>query len=247
MLPFNQIDEEFCNNYRDYLLGAKSLGRNKTISNNTAFSYYNKFLAVIREAFKYGYIQKNLVQKVNKIKEEETERQFLTLEELNALVNMDCESISLKRKALFSALTGLRSSDIEKLVWSEVEYTEQDGYFLRFRQKKTKGMETLPISEQAFQLMGERKDPDTQVFISYKSISTQNRILKQWVKDAGITKEITFHCFRHTYATLQITNGTDIYTVSKMLGHKDIKTTQIYAKIVDEKKRETTSKIKLDF
>ena len=73
-----------------------------------------------------------------------------------------------------------------------------------------------------------------------------NKHLFQWIGAAGITKNITFHCFRHTYATLQLFNGTDIYTVSKMLGHKDLKTTQIYAKIVDEAKRKAANKIKIN-
>ncbi len=244
--PFNKLDEELCNNYRDYLLGVKSLTRNQIISNNTALSYFSKFLFVLKEAFKYGYIENNLGQRVDRIKEEETERQYLTIEELNSLVNTECESELVKHKALFSALTGLRSSDIKKLVWNEVKYTEQDGYFLRFRQKKTKGVETLPISEQAFVLMGDRKNSDEKVFKDNKSDCTNNAILKKWIKDAGINKKITFHCFRHTYATLLLTNGTDIYTVSKMLGHKDLKTTQIYTKVVDKKKREAANKIKLD-
>ena len=71
--------------------------------------------------------------------------------------------------------------------------------------------------------------------------------LKRWIQSAGITRNITFHCFRHTYATLQLSNGTDIYTVSKMLGHRDLKTTQIYAKIIDKTKLEATDKIKIDF
>ena len=68
----------------------------------------------------------------------------------------------------------------------------------------------------------------------------------QWIGAAGITKDITFHCFRHTYAVLQLANGTDIYTVSKMLGHRDLKTTQIYAKVIDRSKKEATNKIILD-
>ena len=70
--------------------------------------------------------------------------------------------------------------------------------------------------------------------------------LKQWILRAGITKDITFHCFRHTFATLQLSHGTDIYTVSKMLGHRELKTTQIYAKIINQTYREAADKIKLD-
>ena len=69
--------------------------------------------------------------------------------------------------------------------------------------------------------------------------------LPKWISDAGITKHITFHCFRHTYATLQIAAGSDIYTVSKMLNHSNVQTTQIYAELVGEKKVETISRISL--
>lgn len=245
--PFNQIDDELCSNYREYLLKAKSLKRKDSqISTNTAFSYFNKFITVLKEAFKFGYLDRDISLNVTRIKEVETNRQYLTIEELNALVKTPCDSDLVKRMCLFSALTGLRSSDIKKLVWSEVEYSEKNGSFLRFRQQKTKGMETLPIAEQAVKLMGERKEGNVLVFKKEKSVFYQNKILAEWVKEANISKKITFHCFRHTYATLQLTNGTDIYTISKMLGHKDIQTTQIYAKIVDDKKREATTKISLD-
>lgn len=70
--------------------------------------------------------------------------------------------------------------------------------------------------------------------------------LKRWIKSAGITRNITFHCFRHTYATPQLAGGTDIYTVSKMLGHTNVRTTQVYAKVVDEKKEKATDVIKID-
>jgi uncharacterized protein (TIGR02996 family) len=179
--------------------------------------------------------------------EPEVQREYLTLEQLQALVNTPCSIPLLKNAAIFSALTGLRFSDISKLVWSEVQYSELEGYFLQFRQKKTKGVEVLPISEQAFKLLGERKEPTEQVFKGLIYSAYLNVHLKQWILRAGITKDITFHCFRHTFATLQLFNGTDIYTVSKMLGHKDLKTTQIYAKIVDDTKRKAADKIKLDF
>lgn len=112
---------------------------------------------------------------------------------------------------------------------------------------KSKGVETLPISDQAYSYLGERANPKDQVFtgIPGKMGSWENLRLKQWVLAAGIQKDISFHAFRHTFATLQLTLGTDIYTISKMLGHKSLKTTQIYAKVIDEKKREAANRIKL--
>jgi integrase len=140
-------------------------------------------------------------------------------------------------------LTGLRISDIRKLKWSEVVSTEE-GYRLNFTQQKTKRVEYMPISEQAYQLCGERKADNQLVFSPLQKLI--NKVFVPWVKAAGITRKITFHSLRHTYATLQLAGGTDIYTVSKMLGHTKIMTTQIYAKIVDSKKTATTNVIKID-
>ena len=172
-------------------------------------------------------------------------REYLSLEELNILAKTPCDDI-LKRAALFSALTGMRHSDIQKLKWSEVE-EYNGGYRLNFTQQKTKGVEYMPISPQAYKLCGERKkDGELLVFAGLPDPSWISRPLERWVKASGITKHITFHCFRHTYATLQLANGTDIYTVSKMLGHTNVKTTQIYAKVIDKKKDEATEAFKLD-
>ena len=122
---------------------------------------------------------------------------------------------------------------------------------MKLNQKKTKGVETLPISEQAYGFTIGSDNPkemvqDEKVFQGLKYSAYHNKHLFQWIGAAGITKNITFHCFRHTYATLQLMKGTDIYTVSKMLGHKDLKTTQVYAKIVDEAKRKAADRIQLN-
>jgi integrase len=246
-LKFADLDETFCNDFKEYLLTTKSRKSSKTIlSQNSAVSYFNKVKATLKQAYKEGYLQHDLNAKVDGIKTAETRRNFLTLEELNTLVKTDCKNPLLKRAALFSALTGLRFSDIEKLLWSEVHHSKIGGYYLQFRQQKTKGEDLLPISEQAFNLLGEQKQPIDRVFEGLKYSAYENRHLYQWIKAAGITKDISFHCFRHTYAVLQLANGTDIYTVSKMLGHRELKTTQIYAKVIDQTKREATNKIKLE-
>jgi integrase len=246
-LKVADLNEKFCEDFKEYLLTTKSNKSNKvTLSQNSASSYFNKVKAALKQAYKDGLLQNNLNPKVPSIKPAETHREYLTLEELNKLVKTPCNNPLLKRAALFSALTGLRFSDIQKMIWSEISYSNEQGYTLKFKQQKTKGVEVLPISEQAFSLMGKRGEADQQVFEGLKYSAYSNKHLYQWIGAAGITKDITFHCFRHTYAVLQLANGTDIYTVSKMLGHRELKTTQIYAKIVDKSKREATNKIILD-
>ncbi len=247
-LKFADLNEKFCNEFKEHLLTTKSNKSSKTtLAQNSAVSYFNKLKATLKQAYKDGYLTTDLNAKIEPIKQAETRRNFLTIEELNSLVKTECNNPLLKRAALFSALTGLRFSDIKNLVWGELEYIEGNGYFIQFKQQKTKGVEMMPISEQAYSLLGERKEPTDKVFEGLTYSAYENKHLYQWIGAAGITKDITFHCFRHTFATLQLLKGTDIYTVSKMLGHRELKTTQIYAKIIDQTKREAADKIQLDF
>lgn len=246
-LKFADLNESKLTDFKEYLLTTQSIKSNKTkLSQNSAVSYFNKVKAALKQAYKDGKLLSDLNAKIEAIKQAETQRNFLTIEELNTLVKTECNNPLLKRAALFSALTGLRFSDIKKLIWSEIEYIEGNGYFIQFKQQKTKGVEVLPISEQAFGLLGDRKEPTEKVFAGLTYSAYENKHLAKWIGLAGITKDITFHSFRHTFATLQLSKGTDIYTVSKMLGHRDLKTTQIYAKIINQTKREAADKIKLD-
>lgn len=246
-LKFADLNEKFCNEFKEYLLTTKSNKSSKTtLAQNSAVSYFNKFKAALKQGYKDGYLPIDLNAKIEPIKQAETRRNFLTIEELNSLVKTDCNNPLLKRAALFSALTGLRFSDIKNLIWGEIHHSIENGYSIQFTQQKTKGVEVLPISEQAYSLLGERKEPTDKVFEGLTYSAYENKHLYQWIGAAGITKNITFHCFRHTFATLQLSKGTDIYTVCKMLGHRELKTTQVYAKIIDQTKREAADKIKLD-
>lgn len=244
-VPFSKIDLKLIEDFRLYLLSAKR-GGNKTgtISPNTASTYFSVFKAVLKQAFIDGYLTIDLSAKAKSIQGRESRREYLTVEELNTLARTPFDPI-VKRAALFSALTGLRHSDIQKLTWAEIEEFN-GGYRLNFTQQKTKGVEYMPISKQAYQLCGERKDDELLVFAGLPDPSWISKPLERWIKQAGITKHITFHCFRHTFATLQLASGTDIYTVSKLLGHTNVKTTQVYAKVVDEKKEKATEAFTLD-
>ena len=243
---FGDIDLNLIEDYKDYLINAPQGGsKGGIISRNTASTYFSIFKAALHQAFIDGYLTIDLAAKSKNIYFEESQREYLTLEELNKLASTPCDSPILKRAALFSALTGLRHSDIKQLKWKDL-VKDQEHYRILFTQQKTKGVEYMPISDQAYQLCGERGDYDRLIFEGLQDPSWISRPVARWVEAAGITKHITFHCFRHTYATLQLTSGTDIYTVSKMLGHKKVTTTQIYAKIVDEKKEAAADAIKID-
>jgi len=244
-IRFGDLTPQWLNQFREYLT-ALPINNGKTLSPNTQKLYLTHFKSVLNSAYKEDILSTNLSLKVTAIKGEETHRIHLTEEELQLLAGTPCGNNETRRAALFSALTGLRFSDIKKLTWSEITGDDNETPRIEFRQKKTKGVMYQPISQQAFALCGERKESESLVFPQLTSGDHVNHTIDAWVKRASINKKITFHCFRHTFATLQLSNGTDIYTVSKLLGHSNVSTTQIYAKVVDSKKQTAANAIKLN-
>lgn len=243
-LTFRDITTEWVQGFKDYLdKDAKAWSHDfrkrldyHPLARNSKLSYFNKLRACLNQAFEERIIQYNPIRGVENFKQEEGTRMYLTVEELQQLVQTDMDHPELRRAFLFSCLTGLRRSDIAKLTWGEVH---QQGAFVRliFKQKKTGGQEYLDINEQAAELLGERGKPQDFVFPYMISPDSQNSIIQQWVYRAGINKKITFHCGRHTFAVMMLDLGADLYTVSKLLGHNSIKTTQIYAKVLDKNKQ----------
>ncbi|WP_343642288.1 site-specific integrase [Chryseobacterium sp.] len=245
-LRFSKIDLSFADDFKLYLLSAPYRGKKKgTLSNNSAATYFSIFKAIVSQAFIDGYFMIDLSAKIKGISDQDSYREHLSIEELTTLFVTPCEDEELKNASLFSALTGLRHCDIKKMKWKEVDVQKRN-VKIQFRQRKTSGIEYTPISEQALELCGKPRLPDQLVFENLKDSSYISRPLKKWIEASGIRKHITFHCFRHTFATLQLANGTDIYTVSKMLGHTNVTTTQIYTKVVDELKNKAARAIKLD-
>lgn len=242
---FCDIDLLWCERFRDYLLNVPTHRSEKVVlSNNTAAAYFLKFKIALKSAYKYGYLQKNINEDLKGIKEKESRREFLTLDELKRLVETPCTNPVLKRAALFSALTGLRHSDIRKMKWGEL--VEADGKItLKYTIQKTSKYDELPISEQAMQLCGEREKPESLVFEGLVYSAYANKALAQWLGAAGITRDVTFHSYRRTFATLQAAAGTDIRTIQSIMAHKSITTTQRYIKVVDVNKREASKKITL--
>ena len=246
-IAFRDVDKEFLSEFTDYLRQmpkASKYGVLKTggrLSNNSVVSYYGTLRTAINRAYKEGIITVNPTKEfdfASKVRQEPSRREYLTLDELKTLINTECRHEIVKRAFLFSCLCGLRVSDIRKLRWCDLQRSS-GRVRIEITMQKTKEPLYLPISDEALKWLPERGEANDSDFIfPLTHEGTVNDTLQHWAKVAGITKHISFHVARHTHATMMLTLGADLYTVSKLLGHKNIATTQIYAKIVDKKKEE---------
>lgn len=244
------VTPEFVQGFKDYLefraecqtnTKAKP-GERRKLSQNAKCGYFNKLRCTMNTAFEEGLIPKNPIRGISAIKEGNPERVYLTVEEVRRLAATPCKYPGLRRAYLFSCLTGLRLSDIKKLRWSEIR--EENGFTrIVFKQKKTKNQEYLDISPEAANFLGERGKPDELVFSNFLYDVYMRHELRAWCLRAGVPKSPTFHSGRHTFAVMMLDLGADIYTVQKLLGHTEIRTTEIYAKILDRKKQEAVLRI----
>jgi integrase len=241
---FADLTVELCEGFRNYLLNTKQLSHErKALSQNSASGYWSTFRGLLALALKEKYIFENINEHLDRIETQDTRRQFLTVEEVQALYNTPCREPVLKAASFFSCLTGLRFSDILSLKWENFETYPDGGHCIRLHTEKTDAEALNPLSQEAYELCGEKSTG--LVFKGFKKTMLQN-VMPKWLQAAGITKHITFHIARHTFATLLVSSGSEIYTVSKMLTHKNVTTTQIYADLIDEKKWQAAETIKLN-
>lgn len=134
--------------------------------------------------------------------------------------------------------------DARKLQWGSIKKTSDGKKQIELVQQKTGAVAYIPLSDNALQWLPSKgkKTGDDNVF-ELPHVSTIEKWLGHWGEAAGVKKHITYHVSRHTFGTLTLTYGADLYTVSKLMGHSNIHTTQIYAKIVDENKRKAVELI----
>ena len=231
-LAFKNINERWLEKWQNYLLDK--------VSRNSAHTYQATIIAGLNRAVKDGILHTNPYDRVNKIKLEDTKRGFLTFDEIKQLSVTIPETERGKEVArmfLFGCFTGLSSANLETLTFGQIE-----GDTVNFFRTKTKTWQNVPLNETALSLIGETNNKEaTQIVFKVISRSHRRFLLKKWGEQAGIKKHLHFHLARHTFATLGLANGADLYTLSKLLGHKDIKTTQIYAKVIDESKRKAVN------
>ena len=222
---FETIDINWWHRYEKYLIDRG----NCETTRHKAFKHLKTFL---NKAVEAGIIDRNPWQFV-KVKAGESDRQYLTIEELK-LIEKTFDKLQSKKlintgKAfLFSCYTGLRYSDVKALQWQNIQ-----GEYIVKKMQKTQKSERLPMNMAAQLLLPERSNG--KVFKVYSNQKI-NQYVKELVNMAGIDKSISFHCARHTFATISLELSGDIATVSKLLGHSAISTTQIYAKVLDQNK-----------
>lgn len=237
---YNYLDKDA----EAYAIDMRKRNDQRLLSQNSKQIYFGKLQTCLRQALTDNIIQVNPMNGISGFSKEESRREYLTLDEIKAMAATECEYPEIKRAFLFSCLTGLRRSDIKKLSWGEVSNFNGRTRLI-FKQKKTGGLEYLDISSQAAEIMGDRGSakPIDPVFGDFRYPTKTNEYLRIWAAKAGIFKYISFHVARHSFAVLMLTIGTDLYTVSKLLGHKEIATTEIYAKLVDSKKQEAIDRM----
>ncbi len=251
----NEVDKAFINGFIDYLKTAKNGNykvttkkkaktQNHTIAKNTAHKLFAKFSTVIKKALQDEIISTNPMQKIDdKVKPKTTpsKREYLTIDELKTLIDTDCRRPVIKNAFLFCCLVGIRFENVRNITFADLKTNSKKETVLSYKQIKVDTFETLPLSNEALKFVPTQTNPDDKIFVLPKT-DTVNDIIREWVTAAEINKKITFHCSRHTAATLQLSLGTPIETVSKLLGHGKIATTQIYAKIINQSKVDAVDK-----
>lgn len=235
------VDVDFCRGFIDFLRYAKNGVRKdgSVISNGAAHHHQAVLNGALNKAVRDGILSANPLKSISskeKYQPSESMREYLTLEEMKAVMAASCPHEDVKRAFLFSCFTGLRLGDVRSLTWGKiVKAPDGKTLFVRTKMEKTQKIVNVPLSKKAIDCLNPKENNDEPIFTLPTGTSNIERNIEKWMQAAKITKHITYHAGRHTFATMMLTLGADLYTVCKLLGHTDVKTTQIYAKITTEK------------
>lgn len=244
-VKLSQVDERYCRGFIDFLSNVDARRNSKNpakLSKSAVRNYFAVFSTALNEAVRRKLIPSN---PANNLSDDDKKpmrgkalgREYLTIDEVKMLINAECGNENVKRAFLFSCFTGLRLSDIIALEWQNI-IREREGIYLSIIMQKTSNRIKIKLNDNAVKWLPVKKNEDVVFNLPLSGRNAINPVLKHWAKRAGITKNVSFHIARHTFATMELTVGADLYTVSKLMGHKNIAVTQIYADIINKKRDE---------
>lgn len=239
------VDKDFLSDFFEFVRGTnnKKCRRATPLSPNTARQYCDYLGFALNKARKMGFLKENPfdnLDKTEKIRPIPVKRVYLDIEEVQHLIDTPCRHDAVKRAFLFACFCGLRLGDISALTWGNLKADENSTNVIRMQ--KTGTLLYFDLSPSALRWLPDRNGAEENERVFHlPSVSSVEYMLRQWCLEAGIRKHVTFHISRHTFATMLLTLGGDIYTVSKLLGHTKLQTTQIYADITNQKIRETVN------
>lgn len=240
------VTPAFLRKFLEYLNGDVSKYGGK-LSQDTVYTYFTVLSILMNKAVRLNMIVANPFHKLSQSEKPQRhtkKREYLTLDEVKKLAETPCDDWRVKHAFLFCCFTGLRYIDVSRLKWKHIVKISEDEYQIEVVQQKTKEPVYVPLSENARKWLLEQGINGRENYVfQFRDRSIIYDYLNKWAQAAGIEKHITFHMSRHTCATLLLYYGADLYTVSKILGHTSIKTTQIYAKVADDMKRKAVDNI----
>ena len=247
-ISIKQVDIAFINDFDFFLRNTKKCNNNSTIK------YIRNFGKIIKQAYVNGWIEKDpFLNYKGKVKQ--TDRNYLTQSELQDIINKEIriQRLELVRDMfIFSCFTGLAYIDVFNLTKENVIKGIDGEIWISTHRQKTDSLSKIPILPVSERILEKYKDHpeclNKNKLLPILSNQKMNAYLKEIADICGINKELTFHIARHTFATtVTLSNGVPIETVSKMLGHTNLKTTQHYAKILDKKISEDMQLLKAKF
>ncbi len=209
------------------------------LSQGTMVAYQQRFVAVFNAAIAEGYIKVNpfdLIKKNERIAKVRSTKDSLTMEEVEKIadvVPVKSEDAEVQRAFLFACFTGIRISDIRELKWSDIKVMGDYKAIIK-TQVKTEELVTVPLCMKAMEYLPDQREDE---FVFHLPLKTGLRLgLNRIIEASGIAKPVTFHTSRHTFATLTFASGSDLATVSRLLGHTSVATTEIYADVLMDSK-----------
>ena len=247
-IEINKIDHAFVTDYEFWLRSVRNC------ANNTAVKYIKNFNKIIKICLANDWLDKNPFANY-KSKVKEVERVYLSEEEIQNIIEKDfkTERLSLVRDIfLFSCFTGLAYIDVKNLTKSHISFGIDGEKWIFTHRQKTESASKIPILPLTQMIIDKYEDNPQSVnqekLLPILSNQKMNAYLKEIATVCNIEKELTFHIARHTFATtVTLTNGVPIESVSKMLGHKNLRTTQHYAKVLDKKVSEDMKILRAKF